>query len=291
MALCAPPGKLIGSLDFSNQEAQISAVFSNDEAMCKAFLVDEKLQRPDGTEYVNPWSDLHTLSTVFCINPDRYKDIPEDRWREVADASGDRKLAKGLNFSILYMATAAAIAKNNYVKQSVAEEWVKKHKETYANFHNWSDIQGNIAAARGWATTPYFSSVRWVDEANAKGSGESPKRSAVNYFIQGSAAYVTKIAAIRIRNCFKGTNTNIVGVIHDEILLETPGSVVINTKKSKKDSEGYYTKVVWDCSEEAKQVFSKAAEIMCAVETEMYETMGSPVKGRAGIDKAPYWAH
>jgi hypothetical protein len=215
MALVGAQGMIIGSLDFSNQEAQIAAVVTDDDAMSNVFLVEEKLKREDGTEYINPYACLHALSAVFCINPDRYKDVPPDRWRELADSSGDRKLAKGLNFSIIFMATASAIAKNNYVKHDVAEEWVEKHKQTYANFHQWCNAYGNIASARGFATTPYYSVSRWVDEANAKGSGESPKRSAVNHAIQGSASSITRIAAIRIRNHFKGTKTGIVGVIHD----------------------------------------------------------------------------
>jgi DNA polymerase-1 len=291
MALLAPEGKLIGSLDFSNQEAQIAAVVSGDDAMSKVFLVEETLQREDGSRYINPYSDLHTLSAVYCVNPDRYRNVPEDQWRELADKSGDRKLAKGLNFSIIYMATAAAISKNNYVKQSVAEEWVEKHKATYDKFHKWCNQEGNIACARGFAISPYFCTHRWVDESNAKGSGESPKRSAVNHFIQSSAASITKVAATRIRNRFKGTRTCIVGVIHDEILIETPGTVEIDTEKSKKNADGYYTKIVWKASDDAMEVFKTASEIMCNVETEMYKTFGSPVKGRAGIDKAPYWAH
>jgi DNA polymerase I-like protein with 3'-5' exonuclease and polymerase domains len=291
MGLVASPGMVLGSLDFSNQEAQIAAVVSNDRAMSNAFLVAEKLQREDGSWYVNPDADLHTLSAVYCINPERYKNLPKDKWREVADESGDRKLAKGLNFSIIYMATASAISKNNYVKESVAEEWVKKHKETYDNFHKWCNEYGNIAAARGFATTPYFKVSRWVDESNAKGSGESPKRSAVNHAIQGSAASITKLAALRIRKHFKGTRTSIVGVVHDEILIETPGHATLNTEKSQKNQEGYYTKILWDISEDAISVFKTASQIMCDVESEMYETFDSFVKGRAGIDAAPYWSH
>jgi DNA polymerase I-like protein with 3'-5' exonuclease and polymerase domains len=291
MGLVAPKGKILASLDFSNQEAQIASVISADKSMSEVFLVKSTLTRPDGTKYVNPYSDMHTLSAVYCINPERYKDVPEDQWRELADNSGDRKLAKGLNFSIIFMATALAISQNNYVKEEVAKGWVENHKKTYANFHGWAQNFGNIAAARGYAITPYYGAWRYVDESNAKGSGESPARSAVNHAVQGLASSITKDAAIRIRKTFKDTNIFIVGVIHDEILIELPGSLEINTEKSKKNKDGCWTKLVWQTQPETMNILEQASQIMCQVETEVYKTFGSKVKGRAGIDIAPYWSH
>jgi DNA polymerase I-like protein with 3'-5' exonuclease and polymerase domains len=115
------------------------------------------------------------------------------------------------------MATASSIAEANYVKEEVAQKWVDNHKETYKEFHKWAYEQGNIATILGYAYGPFepFSPCRFVAEENAKGSGESPARSAVNHCIQGTAAIETKLAVNKVRQALKGTNSVIVGVIHD----------------------------------------------------------------------------
>lgn len=52
----------------------------------------------DGTAYANPYSDLHTLSSKGCVAPHLFEGKPEWEWRKIADKSGSRKAAKGLNF-------------------------------------------------------------------------------------------------------------------------------------------------------------------------------------------------
>lgn len=291
--VCAPPGKLLVSLDFSNQEAQIAAVVSRDQLMCNVFRSQEKLQREDSSWYVNPDSDMHTLTTAYCVDPEKYAKLPRDQWREEADRSGDRKIAKILNFAILYMATAVSIAESNYVKEEVAKKWVEAHKETYKDFHKWAQQEGNIASILGYAYgafTPY-NVCRFVAEENAKGSGESPARSAVNHMIQGTASIITKMAVNRIRKAIKGTRTVIVGVIHDEVLIETPGYIEPITESIKRKDNGLITSIKWKTSKEVETVINQIKQIMCDVETELYQAYGSDVVGRAGSDPAPYWAH
>lgn len=290
MAFSAPPGRVIISLDFSNQEAQIAAVLSGDQAMCEAFLVPEKLIDKDGKEYVNPYSDLHTLTAVKCVSPELFKGVPESKWRELADKSGKRKPAKIVNFGILFGSTYLAISELNYVKAKVAEEWVNNHKKTYHRFHQWAEQYGNISECRGFAIAPVTLHQRWVDEANSKGSGESPARSAVNFAIQGSAATATKLSLIRLHKLFKGTTTKLVGVIHDEILIETDGELELNLEKCE-IKDNVYDKVSWKYSDNVQKVIDQAAQVMCDVETEMYKEVGSEIKGRVGKDCGPYWAH
>jgi DNA polymerase I-like protein with 3'-5' exonuclease and polymerase domains len=163
MIFSAPPGRVVISLDFSNQEAQIAAVWSGDEMMCNVFRVPEKLTDKDGKEYVNPYSDLHTLTCVACVAPEDYKGVPESKWRDIADSTGKRKPAKILNFGILFGSTALAISELNHVPIKVAEEWVTNHKKTYHRFHQWADEYGHIAQCRGFAIAPVVGHHRWVN--------------------------------------------------------------------------------------------------------------------------------
>lgn len=66
------------------------------------------LHLEDGTAYSNPWSDLHCLSARGCVAPHLFEGKPEHEWRKIADKSGSRKAAKGLNFG--YRATSSSNA-------------------------------------------------------------------------------------------------------------------------------------------------------------------------------------
>jgi DNA polymerase-1 len=218
MGFCAPPGKVFLSVDFSSQELLLAAALSKDPVMVRSFKEPLTITLPDGTVYDNPHADLHTMSTVGAVAPDLFKFQPESEWVRIAKKSGKRQYGKVLNFSILYLATAITIAQRNHVKVEEAELWVKGHENTYAGYHAWANEFGNWAVARGYAVSPVTNLWRYTDEENAKGSGESPLRSAVNHSIQSICAQICKESLIQVRKLIKGSQCKILGVVHDKVL-------------------------------------------------------------------------
>ena len=120
------------------------------------------LHLEDGTAYSNPWSDLHCLSARGCVAPHLFEGKPEHEWRKIADKSGSRKAAKGLNFGSIYLMTAPTAAENFCVKEEVAQSWLTGHRNTYPGYYAWAEEFGAIAAARGYAISPVSGLWRWV---------------------------------------------------------------------------------------------------------------------------------
>ena len=160
--------------------------------MVESFLAPEYLTSPEGAVYKNPVADLHFQSAYKCIKPDWFEGAPEhklvERSKEIPEGWKDspRGYGKTLNFAEIFLSTPQSLAKRNHVPLATAIGWDNSHKETYQGYYEWAYEIGRIATSRGFAINSR-GRVRWVDENNSTGSGESPERSAVNHCIKLSA--------------------------------------------------------------------------------------------------------
>ena len=174
------PNRVWVSVDYSGQELMIAAAWSKDPAMIRAFKEPEEKTLPDGTKYKNPYADLHALTGIECCAPHLFIGVPEHELVALAKANGARKSGKITNFGIIFLQTAQSLSSLNHVPLKETEQWVKGHERTYAGYHAWAQSYGALAAVRGFAVTPVSHYIRWVDEENSKGAGESVIRAAVN---------------------------------------------------------------------------------------------------------------
>lgn len=182
-AFVVPSEKVWISVDFSGQELMVATAWSKDPAMVRAFTEPEELTLPDGKRYKNPYADLHALTAVKCCAPKLFINVPEFEWVPRSKENGSRQKGKITNFGIIFDQTAESLSLLNHVKLEETQQWVSGHKATYAGYHHWAEEYGAIAASRGFAVSPVSKAIRWVDEENSKGGGESPARAAVNYAI------------------------------------------------------------------------------------------------------------
>jgi hypothetical protein len=257
--------------------------------MVRAFTEPEELTLPDGTVYKNPYADLHTLTAVKCCAPQAFAGIPESKWVPLSKDNGSRQKGKITNFGILYLQTAESLSLLNHVKLEETELWVKGHKTTYAGYHHWAEEYGGIAASRGFAVSPVSQAIRWVDEENSKGGGESPARAAVNYAIQGESAQITKECLIRLYEILS-PDIKILNTVHDEINLEAPGKSWLSLEKSKFEGD-LLVGPVFEYDQQALDTAEQVKAIMVNTETEFFAAAGSPILGRAEYAIAPYWKH
>lgn len=294
MPFCAPKGKLIVECDYSSQELRIGAALSKDQKMTNAFLAPEFIE-VSGEKYPNPTADLHSISSIYCINPGWFENTPENLWvkrsKEVPPGQkcSPRDYGKRLNFAEIYLATPRSIAELNHVSVKTAEEWDKGHKETYRGYYEWAAEVGKIASARGFAINAR-SRVRYCDEANSKGAGESTERNAVNFNIQGFAADCTKQADLECEREFRGTDVVCLLAVHDALVFEIPGYAELDEEKSKV-KDGVYTKLAFKANKEAEEIAARIVQIMEDVETQMFRDVGSPVPGKAEAGISLYWSH
>lgn len=288
------------SVDYSGQEAITAAVVSSDPTMCRSYLADSTILGPDGNQYPNPEADMHTLTAAKCIAPELFIDQPLYLWRKIADKSKTRKKAKSLNFGALYLMTPSTASQTFGVKESIASDWLKNHRKTYSGYYSWAEQYGSISSSRGFAICPFTNAIRWVDEENSKGAGESSMRASVNFAIQGPCAQMIKQAINHLYYtiCPQYPEIIILNLVHDEINIAAPGNCwldlskcSINSKNTIVDLEGKPCSPVFSFDDQAKSYALLVKNSMELIQSSMYSSYGSNISGRAEFSIGPYWVH
>jgi len=192
--------------DYSQIELRILAHLSGDAAMREAFAAGEDIHR-------------RTAAAVCGVAP-----------AEVTAAM--RRIAKGVNFGILYGQSAFGLAKTLGIPQAEAGEFIAGYFRAFAGAAAFMDdvldrcrTDGHVATMLGRRRA--ITGVRGRDKRrNAAGvmTLTLPEREAVNTVVQGSAADLIKLAMLRVdaRLRRESLQAALVLQIHDELLLETP---------------------------------------------------------------------
>jgi hypothetical protein len=306
----APPGWLMLSIDYSNQEMYIAAVQSGDKAMLNSFLPNAQLSDyipyltdegdvfyKDGKPVMvtNPDKDMHTLTAAKCCYPKLFEGQPTHKWVEIAK---NKKLVKGsktprdtgksTNFGLLYLQTAKAMSEQQYVPVKVAEEWISNHKLTYPQFWAWSDEIAQLCTVRGWARNTSTGRIRWVAEDNSKAQGASPARSGVNHMIQGFAADMSKKALVKILK-YSEQNPGLFymgGLIHDEVLIMARGRLILDNSKYMFE-DGIF-KPAYKLEGNIIEVAETCKALMEEAEHSLF---GGQWLGRSEYELSPFWNH
>ncbi len=192
-------GYIMLSADYSQIELRLLAHFSGDESLVEAFMTG---------------SDIHqrTAAEIFGVTPDL---VTPDM----------RRLAKNINFGIIYGISAFGLAKQLGTSVSIAKSYIDEYFKRYGKVRDYIEKSIGDAKSKGYAETllgrrrpiPELAS----DDRNRKGFGE---RTAMNTPIQGSAADIINIAMIRIHERLaSGFKTRMILQVHDELLFEVPG--------------------------------------------------------------------
>ncbi len=190
----APDGyKLIGC-DYSQQELRILAEYSQDRGMIEAF---EK-----GIDF-----HVHVARILF-------KDPTID------EKHPKRKVAKNLNFGLIYGMGAKKLAKALKTSVSEAKELMNAHGENFPGAFNWMQATIELARTHGYVET-LIGRRRYLD---TQMQFETQAR---NSPIQGSAADQIKISLVMLKK--KGIK--VVNVVHDEILIESKDENVEEEKE------------------------------------------------------------
>jgi DNA polymerase-1 len=203
-AFKAAPGFSFLSLDYSQIELRLAAHLSLDPKMMEAFKKNK---------------DIHNL-TASCINNiEEEKVTPEMR-----------KLAKILNFGIIYGMGSRALSETAGISLKEA----KKFKEEY--FHDFSGLKNYLehsllqAKKLGYVET-IFGRKRFLPLIGSLGQiGRQEERIAINMPIQGLAADIIKLSMIKIADFIKSKNleddVKLILQIHDELILEVKSEII-----------------------------------------------------------------
>lgn len=183
-AFVAPEGKILLAADYSQIELRVAAHITGDETMIKAFQDDR---------------DIHS---------------------EVSKALGvNRKMAKAINFGILYGMNAYGLASRLEISAEEANHYIAHYFMTYPKLRQYMLDTVEFARKNGYVAT-IFGRRRYMPEINSSNAlvRQAAERAAINMPLQGTAADIVKLAMIAVDEKIK--NAKMLLQIHDELLFE-----------------------------------------------------------------------
>ena len=211
-AFIAEPGHLLVSADYSQIELAVMAHLSKDPNLINAFK--ERV-------------DIHKRTASFIFG------IPEDQ----VDADR-RRIAKTINFGVIYGMSAFRLARDLGISNSLAKEFIDSYFSTYSGVADF--IQKTIKEAQEKGVTfTLFGRRRQILGINSKNKTEqqAAQRVAVNTPIQGTAADIVKIAMIKVHRRLRKEmpEVHMLLQVHDELVFEAPQALVEGAMKLIKE--------------------------------------------------------
>ncbi len=198
-AFVPKPGCIFVSADYSQIDLRVMAHLSGDKTLVEAFSRGEDIH-------------VRTATEVLGITPDKVN----------AEA---RRLAKVINFGIIYGMGSQRLAGELGIPLSEASDYIKRYFERLSGVRAWLDETVRIARTTGYVTTMY-GRRRYLPELNAQpgGARAQAERIAINTPIQGTAADLIKLAMIRLERVLRERKlgARMILQVHDELLLEAP---------------------------------------------------------------------
>src|SRR5712691_891089 len=198
-AFVAERGHLLLSADYSQIELRVLAHLSKDQTLIDTFRRGEDVHDRTSREVFGPLSPL-----------------PPDE---------QRRVAKMINYALLYGKSAFTLAKDIGVSKTQAAEFIEAYFGRYPSVRQF--IDDTIAKARetGHVRT-LLGRLRRLPDLRAKNFQVrmEAERQAMNTPVQGSAADLIKKAMIDLQREIRrrGLRARLILQIHDELLLEVP---------------------------------------------------------------------
>lgn len=205
-AFVAEKGFVIISADYSQIELRVMAHLSKDKSLLHSFKNDE---------------DIHsaTAREIFSINGE--------------PNSEQRRVAKTINFGLIYGISSFGLAKQLRIDNSEAKDFIEKYFNKYSGVKDFMEDIKVKAKKEGYVTTM---SGRRIFLPNITHSNfqvrSAAERTAINAPIQGTAADILKVAMIEINDWIESQDDNIKMLmqVHDELVFETKKNYVEEAK-------------------------------------------------------------
>jgi DNA polymerase-1 len=190
--------------DFSQIEMRILSDFAGDEAMIAAFHGEEDF-------FVALARQIYQDETINKKDP-------------------RRRVTKNAGYATIYGAGVRKFAQTAGVAESEARAFFNRWNTLYPGVKHW---QQSIIDQATVSMVEYGQSFVRSPLTNRRYVGDSGKEYALgNYQIQGTAAEINKMKLVELANA--GLDDIMFATIHDEVLLDVPGSRVIEVVNTLK---------------------------------------------------------
>jgi DNA polymerase-1 len=198
-AFVAEPGHLLLSADYSQIELRVLAHLSKDKTLIDTFVKGEDVHDRTAREIFGPLS---------AVPPDE-----------------QRRIAKMVNYALLYGKSAFSLAKDLGIERKQAEAFIEAYFARYPDVRGF--IQETIATARETGSVrTLLGRLRRLPDLRARNFQvrAEAERQAMNTPVQGSAADLIKRAMIDLHDeiAERKMRSRLILQIHDELLLEVP---------------------------------------------------------------------
>ena len=185
------------SADYSQIELRLLADFANCKTLIDAF---------------NSEKDVHasTASKVFNIP---LEEVTLEK----------RRMAKAVNFGIIYGISEYGLAKNIKSTPALAREYISNYFSEFPEVKEYLDKSVEFARNNGYAIT-ILKRRRYIPEINASNRNfrNFGERAAMNMPLQGSSADIIKIAMLKVDRRLKenGLKSKLILQVHDELIID-----------------------------------------------------------------------
>jgi DNA polymerase-1 len=195
-------GWLLLCADYSQIELRLLAHFCADEELLRAFAEDR---------------DVHTAvaAQIFAVP-------------EAEVTSSQRRMAKTVNFGVVYGISAPGLAQRLHIKRDEASAFINDYFKRYPKVEEYQ--AGVLTRARQTGQVGTLLGRRRQFDPTAIRPFSSPQnrnqaeREAINMEVQGSAADLIKLAMLHVHRRLRGEGwkARMLLQIHDELVFEAP---------------------------------------------------------------------
>ncbi|MCL2021465.1 MAG: DNA polymerase I [Betaproteobacteria bacterium] len=198
-AFIAPDNCRVISADYSQIELRIMAHLSNDEGLLTAFAQGEDVHK-------------RTAAEIFALPP-----------AEIG--AEQRRVAKTINFGLIYGMSAFGLAKSLGVSRPEAQGYIERYFARYPGVARYMEETRARARQDGFVETVFGRRLNLTDIAErSPARRQAAERAAINAPMQGTAADLIKLAMLAVHNwlAHEKLQSRLILQVHDELVLEVP---------------------------------------------------------------------
>jgi len=194
--------------DYSQIELRILAHCAGEESIIEAFRRDE---------------DIHTRTAAEVLR------VPAE-----AVTDEQRRVAKMINYALLYGVSAFGLAQGARIPQAAADKYIRDYYATHPRVRAFIETTLAEGRERGYVAT-CLGRRRYLPDLNSGNpvARNAAERMAMNAPIQGSSADMIKLAMVRVDAALRARKlqTRMLLQVHDELVFESPVQEVEEVKR------------------------------------------------------------
>jgi DNA polymerase-1 len=181
--------------DYSQVEVRLLAIMADDKNLLEAF---------------KEWKDIHHKTAEFLF-PNQ------------VITNNERKIAKAVNFWVIYGISAFGLSKMINISMKDAKTYIDAFYNSYPSVKEYFD-KTIESCEDNWYVETFFGRKRiitWINDKNAI-IKNAAKREAINMPIQWTSADIIKLAMIQIQDFINTENlsSKMILQVHDELVFD-----------------------------------------------------------------------